>query len=133
MTTYRKRQKTLFKWCIYVPRDAIEITNTSLCICFSIDISLDIYTISFSFRNIYNYTVVSTYCIVISKRWKLMKHYELKKKTLFFIEEHERMLQSGSQSSKITKRQRLHELFRPPVDIVHDGNFQSVSTNIKFL
>ena len=50
---------------------------------------------------------------------------------LMLTEEHERLLQSGSQSNKVSKRQRLHELFRPPVDIVHDGNFQSVSKTEK--
>ncbi|XP_066936195.1 UBX domain-containing protein 7-like [Clytia hemisphaerica] len=41
-------------------------------------------------------------------------------------EEHEKLLQQGVQPARnARKRQRLHELFRPPVDIIHVGNFQS--------
>jgi len=38
------------------------------------------------------------------------------------------MLQEGRRySATNNKKRRLHELFRPPVDILHDGNFLSVS------
>jgi len=47
-------------------------------------------------------------------------------------EEHEKQLKSKSSSSKARKK-RLHELFRPPVDILHQGDFQSArsSCNLK--
>ena len=44
-----------------------------------------------------------------------------------FLEEQERRIQEGERRGHTTsKRKRLHELFRPPVDILHTGNFQSV-------
>lgn len=44
----------------------------------------------------------------------------------FYLEEYSQML--SNKSSRNRKKKRLHELFRPPVDILHEGDFQSVSS-----
>ena len=55
--------------------------------------------------------------------------YLLNNILLYLLEEREEMLKNRSQGLNSTskKKKRLHELFLPPMDILHPGDFQSVS------
>lgn len=66
--------------------------------------------------------------------WGVLKccilHYRHWKKA-FSLEEHEKKLRNKSNAQASPKRKRLHELFRPPIDILHHGDFQSVYLHFK--
>ena len=66
--------------------------------------------------------------------WGVLKccilHYRHWKKA-FSLEEHEKTLRNKSNAQSSPRRKRLHELFRPPIDILHHGDFQSVYLHFK--
>ena len=65
----------------------------------------------------------------VLKCWTI--HYCYRKK-LSSLEEQEKKLRNKSNAQSSPKRKRLHELFRPPIDILHHGDFQSVYQHFRF-